>query len=466
MKKIKFLSMMMLAVILMPLMFSCSKDDDGGGTGGGANTNTKVVVNDDGTTSNGSIFSAIDDKNFYLDYIKYTVKDGHLVVSGYDPLGFKGVANIIARITYKGNTYEVLGIGSSRDNIYPFQGCKKLTSVIIPNSVTSIGYGAFSGCSGLTSVSIPNSVTSIDMYAFWGCSGLTSIKVESGNTVYDSREDCNAIIKTATNTLLIGCNKTIIPNSVTSIGGSSFSGCSSMTSITIPNSVTSIDWQAFKDCSGLTSITIPTSVTSIDGAFWGCSGLTSITIPNSVKYIGQSSFRECSGLTSLTIPNSVTSIGGSAFSGCSGLASVKIEDGDTVLDFESFDYNPFAGCPVEKLYLGRTINYYSPFRNNKKLTTLIISNNVTSMADDAFQGCSGLTSVTIPNSVTSIGEYAFRECSGLTSIHCLGTTPPSTDKYAFSTDTYQTATLYVPTGSSSAYKNADYWKNFENIVEE
>ena len=204
MKKSKVWNLLLIAVVALPLMVSCSKDDDGS-TGGSSGTNTNgntnpnppvadihVVVNEDGTTSNGSLFSAIDDKNFYVDYIKYTVKDGHLIVSGYDPVGFKGVANIIARITYKGNTYEVLGIGYSSDRIYPFKDCKKITSVIIPNSVTSIERHAFDNCSGLTSVSIGNGVTSIGASAFSGCSGLTSVT---------------------------------IPNSVTSIGEYAFSGC-------------------------------------------------------------------------------------------------------------------------------------------------------------------------------------------------------------------------------------------------
>ena len=215
----------------------------------------------------------------------------------------------------------VTSIGSSA-----FSGCSGLTSVTIPNSVTSIGYAAFSGCSGLTSVTIPNSVTSIRRGAFCDCSGLTSISVEKGNSNYDSRDNCNAIIATATNTLIAGCMNTIIPNSVTSIGRSAFSGCSGLTSVTIPNSVTSIGSSAFEGCSGLTSVTIPNSVTSIgNNAFWSCSGLTSVTIPNSVTSIGYAAFSRCSGLTSVTIPNSVTSIGDYAFNGCSNLTSVIVE---------------------------------------------------------------------------------------------------------------------------------------------
>ena len=156
-----------------------------------------------------------------------------------------------------------------------FDGCSGLTSVTIGNSVMSIGDDAFNGCSGLTSVTIPNSVTSIGSGAFLYCSSLTSVKVENGNKVYDSRNDCNAIIKTENNELLFGCKNTVIPNSVTSIGAF-----------------------AFYECSGLTSVMIPNSVTSIERyAFFGCSGLTSTTIGSGVKNIGSQAFASCKELT-------------------------------------------------------------------------------------------------------------------------------------------------------------------------
>ncbi len=136
-----------------------------------------------------------------------------------------------------------------------FEGCSGLIKLTLPSSVTSIGINAFYGCSGLTELTLPNSVTSIGDYAFSGCSGLEKITVESGNSRYDSRDNCNSIIETATNTLIAGCKNSIIPNSITSIGDAAFSDCSELTELILPDSVTSIGNGAFGGCSGLVKIT-------------------------------------------------------------------------------------------------------------------------------------------------------------------------------------------------------------------
>ena len=158
-----------------------------------------------------------------------------------------------------------------------FASCSSLTNIVIPESVTSIGGWAFSDCSSLTNIFIPESVTSIGEGAFWDCSSVTSIMVDENNNNYDSKNNCNAIIEASTNTLIVGCKNTIIPNSVTSIGECAFAGCISLTSIEFPDGVTSIGDDAFYGCSSLTSITIPNSVTHIgEYAFYGCSSLTTV----------------------------------------------------------------------------------------------------------------------------------------------------------------------------------------------
>ena len=153
-------------------------------------------------------------------------------------------------------------------------GCQ---NTIIPNTVTTIKGNAFYGCYELTIINIPSSVTDINIFAFSYCSGLTNITVDSNNPQYDSRDNCNAIIETATNKLIVGCQSTVIPNTVSYIGVDAFCGCEGLTSISIPSSVTSIDAWAFQYCTGLTSITIPNSVTYIQiEAFDGCSSMTDV----------------------------------------------------------------------------------------------------------------------------------------------------------------------------------------------
>ena len=302
-----------------------------------------------------------------------------------------------------------------------FYKCRGLTSVTIPNSVTSIGDRAFEDCFDLTSVTIPNSVTSIGDYAFSRCSGLTSIKVESGNSVYDSRENCNAIIETETNTLISGCKNTIIPNSVTSIGDRAFDGCSDLTSVTIPNSVTYI---------GV-------------GAFWDCSGLTSVTIPNSVTSIGIRAFSNCDGLTSVTIPNSVTSIGRFAFNNCSGLTSVT---------WNAKNCNNNA--------------YYSLFIGCTNIKTFEFASEVERIPAYLCYDLTGLTSVIIPNSVTSIGDEAFWGCIGLTRIDAY----PDSEKVSIGAKAFygvpKDGTLHVLPKCLSAYRTASQWKDFTNIKDD
>ena len=179
-----------------------------------------------------------------------------------------------------------------------FSYCSSLTSIEIPSSVITIDTFAFFGCIGLTSIEIPSSVTSIGDGVFGECSILTSIVVDENNTTYDSRNNCNAIIETDTNNLLVGCKNTIIPNTITNILSCAFYGCTGLTSIEIPSSVTSIGDNVFCECSNLTNVVILGDVTTIDAyAFEKCTSLESIVIPISVTTIGEYAFLDCSLLT-------------------------------------------------------------------------------------------------------------------------------------------------------------------------
>ena len=216
---------------------------------------------------------------------------------------------------------------------YAFHDCSGLTGELDFSkctNLTSIGEYAFWRCSGLTGeLIIPDSLTSIGNSAFNGCSGLETLEVEEGNSVYHNEDNC--IIQTATNTVVIGCKNSIIPNdgSVTSIGNGAFDGCTGLTSITFPSNLTSIGASAFFDCSGLTEVdlSVCTNLSSIGRfAFFGCSVLTEVDLSKctSLKSIGDQVFSD-SGLESITLPSSLTKIGYSEFSGCSGLTTIRIE---------------------------------------------------------------------------------------------------------------------------------------------
>ena len=325
----------------------------------------------------------------------------------------------------------IITSGTRIDNS-AFSGFTGLTSIIIPNSVTSIGENAFKDCNNLTSITLPfigESKTASkyrqvfgyifgyttkensspipeatyqyqdysDYYHYYIPSSLVSVTITGGNIPDHAFYNCNNLTNIE------------IGNGVTSIGSYAFYGCRGLTSIVIPNSVTRIDNGAFSGCNGLTEIVIPDSVTDIDdSAFYGCSGLTSVIIGNNVTNIGSSAFRGCSGLTDITIPSSVTNIGSSAFSDCYNLTTIYYT-GD-IANWCNINKQSALGSNVTSLYI-----------NNQKVEgDLIIPAGVTSIGSYAFYGCIDLTSITIPDSVTNIGGSSFYGCSNLTTVYYLG----------------------------------------------
>ena len=329
-----------------------------------------------------------------------------------------------------------------------FLACGGLTSITIPNSITHIGDEAFYGCRSLTSIIIPNSVIHIGEGAFAYCPNLKSIQVSRFNNYYDSRENCNAIIHTATNKLVTGCNNTIIPNSIANIGKRALSGCYHMTSINIPDSVTHIGENAFSGCGNLINIQvsgfnkvfdsrencnaiihtatntlvrgccntfIPNSVTCISvDAFDSSSGMASINIPDSVTHIGDRAFSCCSGLTSINIPHSVKFIGDKAFSFCSRLTSINIPSTVTYIGDETF----FQCMNLANINIPDSVTYIgnSAFRECYSLTSIKIPHSVTQMGETVFGECKCLTSINILSRDIIIGKHAFAECKELTSI--------------------------------------------------
>lgn len=293
-------------------------------------------------------------------------------------------------------------------------GCKNLTSLSVPNSVVSINYRAFYRCTGLKSVTIGSNVTSIDNSAFLGCDGLVKFDVSNKNRLY---RDVRGVLFTKDKSRLI----------------------------TYPNS-------------RLGSYIIPEGTILIDKfAFAGCSELTTVIIPNSVTNIAQGAFSNCSKLSSVTIGSRVNGIGEGAFYGCAELKEFRVLENNRY-------YTAIDGVLFSKDET-RIILYPNAMSRN-----YTIPNKVTSIACEAFMGCTGLNSVTIPESITLIENNAFLCCSEIKEMHCKSSNPPATLENNLSTDftgiDKELCILYVPKGAKDKYRQAKEWNEFANIIEE
>ncbi len=295
------------------------------------------------------------------------------------------------------------------------------TIINVKEGTTLIVSNAFARCENLKELHIPASVTEIQFDMLYDSPHVSVITVSKDNPIYDSRDNCNAIIESKSNKLLYGCASTVIPNSVTSIGENAFYGAHDLVSITIPSSITEIETGAFANCESLTSITIPSSLTELhNGIFCGCCSLKEINLPNSLKSVGD---------------------------------SWLIVDGAYSINF------PWM------LWSGT-------FENCFALERIIIPENVTTLYGSLFEGCYNINEITIPSTMESISEAAFVYVSPQ-NVYCYADEPPllcdsiqhrPKNKLPVFEYLSEDATLYVPIESLEKYKNNVSWNNFPNIV--
>jgi len=432
------------------------------------------------------------DLEYSINYDDVTVTvTGH--VDGYDATG---TLNIPTVAYYNGNPYTVTIIDS-----YAFAYCTGLTgALVLPNTIKEIGDDAFDKCGFTGVITIPASVEDIGYTPFYGCEGIDGFVVDPANEDYDSRDNCNAVIRTYTNELLFGCKNATIPNTVVSIAEDAFNRVSGLTSVTIPNSVTEIGGWAFW-FTGLTSVVIPSTVTSMGiNPFAGCealeeivvengnpvfdsrdgcnaiirtgnneliSGCQNTVIPDDVTRIGNNAFYSCSSLSGeLVIPEKVSSIGQYAFERCTGLTGSLVIP-NTVLEIGE---SAFAYCTgfdgTLTLSESLTIIESWTFEECTGFTgLLVIPNSVRTIGSSAFEDCRGFEgSLTLPEKLASVGNFAFASCSGFKEAIILSETPPELGNYPFGG--FGSTTLVVPCGCVSTYENSAWHEQFTNIIED
>ena len=395
-----------------------------------------------------------------------------------------GAVTIPATVYVNGTAYQVTSIASSA-----FRSCDQITSMTLPNGITTIGSSAFYGCPSIGSINIPASVTSIGGSAFSYNYSLQKVivpDIAAWCNIRFSYNDSNPLTfahhlyRDAYNEY----TQLVIPQGVTTIGDYVFQDCTGLTSVNIPNSVTSIGEEAFSGCTNLANVSVPNSLEYVgDNAFTDTpffnnqSGVvylgkiayryagnmpanTVININEGTESIAQSAFPYNPNLVSVNIPTTVKTIGERAFQSCDGLTEVFIPEG--VMSIGDFAFMRSEGIQSVTLPSTLTNINRSVFKNCTSLKRIDIPNGVESIGTTAFDGCESLTNISIPATVTTISDYAFDDCDAVTTVYNFSTEPQTITSGVFSC--YQSATLFVPFSSLSAYQNADNWKKFHNIV--
>ena len=385
--------------------------------------------------------------NFAVDGVCYQINTTNAPIATIVPGSYLGIDYastlsgdlvIPSEVTYNGVTYSVNSVNQNA-----FAHCENITSISLPNSLKIIWYGAFQYCTSLTSLTIPASVTNI--YGdgtnslnspIYRCDNLTTLVVESGNTKYDSRDNCNAIVETATNKLIHGCKGTTIPASVTTIGKNAFRSCT----------------------------------------------ITDIVVSEGVTTIEQSAFNFCTSLKTVALPATLTTIGDNAFNGCSALESIVVAEANTTFDsrdncnaiIKTSGDELVLGCkttiiPASVAAIGRNAFKYCP------ITDIEITEGVAAINDLAFNECGQLKTVTLPSTLTKIGYGAFQNCHSLTDIYAYphanvatgDTVTLGSDVWAFMDEPWTAANcnLHVYPADYEYYSTADQWKEFNVIAD-
>ena len=396
-----------------------------------------------------------DGKEGYLSYCIYQKPDEtkYVEITRCD-YNAKGAVEIPTKI----KDIKVTSIGNE-----VFSGCSGLTGIEIPSSVTSIRDYAFSSCSGLTGIEIPSSVTKIGEAAFSGCSRLTSINVEAGNEVYDSRDNCNAIIKKATNTLIQGCKNTKIPSSVTSIGYYAFYDCSGLTGIEIPSSVTSIRNFAFWFCSGLKDVYYTGTQEQWNAISFGSGGDASDVFGAYDEDLGQNISIPFTLHCNYSRPKPDVPAAGTSLKEKTG-REFKVTESDGSESKPSVTLTKLSAKEkkAKKVTIPKTVTINNvkyrvtgiaakAFKNSKKLQTVVIPDTVTEIGTGSFEGCKKLKSVTIGKNVTSIGKNAFKNCKNLKKITVKSTKLKKVGKGAL-TGINRKCVIKVPKKQLKSYK--------------
>ena len=404
-----------------------------------------------------------------IDGIKYNViKTGKIakVLSN----SYKGDIVIPETVTYDGVVCNVTEIA---DNA--FASCNQLKSVIIPNSITTMGVKVFY-YSSVESVSLGNGISQINVSMFCGCSNLTSIIIPESVTVIN-----NSAFKSCTSLASI-----TFPDNVEIIGDYTFQSCISLTKVIIGDGVTSIGKGAFASCTNLSSVFIGPKVTTIGDEAFANTALTSVKIPNNVKTLGVRIFQYCKNMLSAQIGTGLSEIPNYAFESCSQLMSLTIREGITrigkyafqgckdlivvVIPGSVFTIDSYAFKNCTKLYnLGfneglKSIGA-SAFLDCTELDFVKFPNSLTTIGENAFKGCSKLATIMIGSGMTNIGSYAFSNLEELYDVYCEAINPPSLDgSNPFYNSYMQYATLHVPASSVATYQNTSPWKYFKEVI--